>query len=187
MPSHGSRANLPSSWLWWEGAAFLKLHASQGPKSPSNREKETVEAMQEKLKNEPIVPHAMLNSESNLPSGIGKIVTLNRYSDKIEVLHIIAYITNVKSEISKGQANNEIMINALEIENTEMQGIKSVQSEAFQKEICYLTAKSNVNPPPYVNQFNLFLDENIALRLFKWVPAKRGHPFKQLVSHIIIL
>ena len=168
LPSRGIHANLPGNSLWWEGPAFLKLQASQWPKSPSSGEIETVEAMQEKLKNEPVVTHAMVNSESCLPTGIGRIIDVNRYSDKNKVLRIIAWIlrfvTNMKSVISKGQANNEIMINALEIENAETQLIKSIQSEAFQREIGYLTAKSKVNPPPYVNQFNLFLDENRVLR-----------------------
>ena len=82
LPLHGIHANLPAHLLWWEGATVLTLHASQWPKSPSNYEIETVEAMQEKLNNEPVVTHAMLNSTSHLPSGIGRLIDLNRYSEK---------------------------------------------------------------------------------------------------------
>ena len=62
LPSCGIHANLPGNSLWWEGPAFLTLQGSHWPKSPLSSEIETVEAMQENLKNEPVVTHAMVNS-----------------------------------------------------------------------------------------------------------------------------
>ena len=168
LPSRGKYVSLPANRLWWEGPEFLRFESEHWPKSPLRSEFDLSQAMAEKLKHEPNVTHAMLSAHVYLQPRIHHIIDISRFGNKNKVLRTIAWImrfvSNLKSAIRKEELNKEDKIDILEINEAESILVRSIQSEEFPAEISYLATNATSKPPLYVNQFNLFLDEEKVLR-----------------------
>ena len=100
----------------------------------------------------------------------------------------------LKTENARDNDRNEDFLNGSELNKAEQLWTESVQTESFPKELQFLRSNDNkVNPPVYVSQFGLFLDEGIikckgrvnnsSLRIGSRNPVlfPSKHPFVQLV------
>jgi len=129
-------------------------------------------ALEEKLKNEPTVMHAMLSREKEVPIQVNKIIDVNRFSRKGKLLRSIAwalrFVDNLKCKVNSKDNNTSKLVRTDELERAENLMIRSIQHKAFRKEISYLQNNtkglSKARPPIYVNQFNLYIDEAGVLR-----------------------
>ena len=54
---------------------------------------------------------------------------------------------------------NNAAVEAMELNQAEVLWIYSAQAETFQREIDYLKGCRNQRKPPYIDQFQLFLDD----------------------------
>ena len=74
----------------------------------------------------------------------------------------------MKSAILKSELNHEPWLAVSKVNEAGSMLIKSIQTDCFAKEINYLSLSESVRKgmktPLYVNQFNLYLDENKILR-----------------------
>ena len=124
--------------------------------------------MTEKLKHEPNKTRAMAITEGSMQPRIHQVVDTSRFSSKGKLLRTIAWVkrfaNNLRSKISKQETNIQENLKVAEINEAEILLIRSIQSEAFPKEISYLVGGAASKPPLHVNQFNLFLDNNNVLR-----------------------
>ena len=174
MPSRGIYGkNLATNLFWWEGPEFLKLDHSEWPRGPTEAELEESDiALSEKVKNEPVITHAMLTREKKVPIQVDKVVDLNRFSTKGKLLRSIAwvlrFIGNLKCKVNNKDTNTDNQVSVDELERAENLMIATIQHEAFSKEISYLrgiaTGLNKGKPPIYVNQFNLYIDEEGVIR-----------------------
>ena len=104
------------------------------------------------------------------PFNVDNVIDTTRFSTKNKALRVIAwlrrFVTNLKSARNH-ETLNKAALSAVEMQEAEITLIKCIQNSAFSKEIKYIL-QGNSNkakiPPPYVSQFNLFLDENMVLR-----------------------
>eukprot|EP00112_Aurelia_sp_Birch-Aquarium-sp1_P002090 Seg1227.8 transcript_id=Seg1227.8/GoldUCD/mRNA.D3Y31 product="hypothetical protein" protein_id=Seg1227.8/GoldUCD/D3Y31 len=146
LPSRGKCSNLAANRLWWEGPEFLTGKPENWPKSPSGSELESESAMKEKLKNDPKITYAMLISDTGSQPQIDKILDLTRFSSKGKLLRSIAwvirFVSNLKCKVSNKDSNTGNQVSTDEIARAENILIRSVQHEAFSKEILYLQANS---------------------------------------------
>ena len=99
-----------------------------------------------------------------------KVLQLSSYSTKGKLLRVLSwvlrFINNLKATVQEKSLNLEQQRNVTEMEIAETKLIRSIQSEAFEKEISFITTPSNKDKkaPLYVTQFNLLLDEDKLLR-----------------------
>ena len=91
LPSRGKAVNLAKNALWWEGLSFFKSDSKGWPTAPECVELETASAMQETMKTESVITHAMIVSEVNVPH-IDNALDLQRFSTKGKVLRTIAWV-----------------------------------------------------------------------------------------------
>ena len=148
------------------------MDSREWPKAPIGSELETEVAMKEKLKTEPNITHAMVVSERGSQPHIEKVVDLERFSDKGKLLRTMAwvlrFVSNLKRYVNKEELNKEKLVSVTEINAAEIMLVRSIQGESFADEINYLLSspagKKHIKCPLYVNQFNLFLDEDRILR-----------------------
>ena len=155
---HGK--NLATNLFWWEGPEFLKLEQSEWPRALTEAELgENDTALEEKLKNEPTIMHAMLSREKEVPIQVNKIIDVNRFSRKGKLLRSIAwalrFVDNLKCKVNSKDKNTNKQVSTDELERAKNLMIRSIQHEAFSKEISYLqnnaTGLSKARPPIYVN------------------------------------
>ena len=172
LPSRGTYCHFDDNPLWWEGPKFLKEDPVDWPKTPCNTELETNVAMKEKLKVEPHITHAMFSKATEAKNNWSKVIEIERFSDKGKLLRTIAwvyrFINNAKSAIKQETVNKEAVLSVSEINSAENALVKFIQMKNFETEIKYLllspSARNNVKTPSYVNQFNLYIDENGIVR-----------------------
>ena len=172
LPSRGVYCHFDDNPLWWEGPKFLKEDPVEWPKTPCNTELETNAAMKEKIKVEPHITHAMFSKVTEAKSKWSRVIELERFSDKVKLLRTIAwvyrFINNAKSAIKQEKVNDDAVLNVSEINSAENTLVKFIQMENFETEIRYLllspSARNNAKTPSYVNQFNLYIDENGVVR-----------------------
>ena len=171
LPSRGrSSSSLHNYFFWWEGPEFLKAQQCDWPNQIGNDEVENKEALREKVKYEPTVTHAMVNSGDEIPPQINEVLQLSSYSTKGRLLRVLSwvlrFINNLKATVQEKSLNLEQQISVTEMEIAETKLIRSIQSEAFEKEINFITTPSNKDKkaPLYVTQFNLLIDEDKLLR-----------------------
>ncbi len=169
IPSRGlyNKCVAPNT-IWWEGPEFLKSESTQWPQNPNDSEQEVSKAMKEKRDLNFI--HSMVTSDK---TGLEEIIDLNRVSNKNKLLRTIAWILRfIHNARNKGNRKQEAQVSTEEVENAEKLIIRSVQQNAFYKEIDYLKClKADRNKGKYtgkvplnVSQFNLFLDDEQLLR-----------------------
>lgn len=172
LPSRGKYGNLAANLFWWEGPGFLKLDPGEWPKAPNGSELEIEVAMKEKLKTVPNITRVMVASQIGSPPRIDEVIKLERFSDKGRLLRTLAwvlrFVSNLKHSVQKEEVNKEKMVSVSEVNAAEIMLVRSIQNESFAKEIVYLlsspTGRNHVKIPLYVNQFNLYLDDNSILR-----------------------
>ena len=175
MPSRGiCGKTLATNTFWWEGPELLKLDQREWPRAPTEAEiGENDTALKEKLKSEPTITHAMLTTgEKEVPIQVNRIIDLDRFSSKGKVLRSIAwvlrFVDNLKCKVNGKVTNTNKQVSMVELERAESLIIRSIQHEAFNKEISYLQNSTaglgKTRPPIYVNQFNLYIDEEGVLR-----------------------
>ena len=113
LPSTGTYGkNLATNLVWWEGPEFLKLEQSEWPRAPTEAELgENDMVLEEKLKNEPTIMHAMLSREKEVPIQVNKIIDLNRFSSKGKLLRSIAwelrFADNLKCKVNSKDKKHE--------------------------------------------------------------------------------
>ena len=172
LPSRGKYKGLVTNILWWAGPSFLKSKREEWPKCPPEVDLETESALIERLKSVPVITHAMHSSENPAVSRIGEVVDIQRFSTKGKLLRTISwvlrFISNLRASLKSQTKNMEEQASVDEINNAEKILIRSIQGEHFKTEISYLEAckanKTGLRVPLYVNQFNLFLDQDEILR-----------------------
>jgi len=68
-------------------------------------------ALEEKLKNEPTITHAMLSREKEVPMQVNKIIDINRFSRKGKLLRSIAwelrFADNLKCKVNSKDKKHE--------------------------------------------------------------------------------
>ena len=112
----------------------------------------------------------MVSSDKEIQPKINSILDIFRYSTKGKLLRVLAWVqrlvSNLKGKVRIQSVNLEPQLNVPEIKHAETSLIQSIQSEAFKREIEYLSSASNKDKraPIYVTQFNLFLDKDKLLR-----------------------
>ena len=133
-----------------------------------NNELEIKDAMEENVKVEPNITHAMVISRSNKGNQVNNVFDISRFSTRGKLLRTLAwvhrFIDNLKLAVNKKSLNKECIISVTEFNNAETKFTKSIQGVAFNKEIEYLQSSRNSKPPIYVSQFNLILDKQNILR-----------------------
>ena len=169
LPSRGQCGTaLADNPLWWEGPQFLTRPCSEWPSNIANNELEITEAMEEKIKVEPSITHAMVSSNSKEESQLSNIFDISRFSTRGKLLRTLSwvyrFIQNLKLAVNKKPLNREGTISVTEFEYAETNLIKSIQGVAFNKEIEYLQSSKSAKAPLYVSQFNLTIDEKHVLR-----------------------
>ena len=172
LPSHGLYCHLHDNLLWWEGPTFLKSNSSEWPKTSSSRDLETPIAMNEKLKSEPSITHALFVKEAQSKINWGDVIQLDQFSSKGKLLRTVAWVfrfcSNLKSAVKKETVNKSDKVSVSEINSAENALIKFIQMDNFETEIRYLLldspAKCNLRTPSHVTQFNLYIDETGIIR-----------------------
>ena len=163
MPSRGHyRTCFQVHSFWWEGLLFLKEDEKEWPTFPENNDQN--EAMKEKMKHDPIITHVMLSGPKTK-----EIIDIDRFSNKNKLVRTFAWVLQFLTNLrNKGERHHTSNLSMSEIENEEKKLIASIQGEAFEHEIKYLTLRKQEREPGkmplYVNQFNLYIDEDTILR-----------------------
>ncbi|XP_065067415.1 uncharacterized protein LOC135692987, partial [Rhopilema esculentum] len=168
LPSRGKHGGLAANSFWWEGPQFLKLEPQEWPKSPNGSELVVEEALQERVKQGPIITHAIFTSKGKFE----ELIDIMRFNDKGKLVRsfgwVISFFSNLKSAVQGTEINRSEGLSAPEIQRAETVLIRSVQHESFSSEIKYLlsseSGKKGTKTPLYINQFNLFLDKDMILR-----------------------
>eukprot|EP00795_Rhopilema_esculentum_P001251 gene1251-biopygen9956 len=78
LPSRGKHGGLAANSFWWEGPQFLKLEPQEWPKSPNGSELVVEEALQERVKQGPIITHAIFTSKGKFE----ELIDIMRFNDK---------------------------------------------------------------------------------------------------------
>jgi len=172
LPSRGKHKNISKNPLWLEGPLFLKSEPSKWPSLPCENELQTPLAMKERVKSEQKITHAMSVSSNKSMVSIEKVLDLERFSSKGKLIRcigwVLRFIAKLRSAGKKHDINVEPMLSVSEVQEAENLLIRSIQNEHFGKEIHYLSlsesARKGMKPPLYVNQFNLYLDQDEILR-----------------------
>ena len=91
--------------------------------------------------------------------------------DLIDIIDCVSLVALRFVELIKKRSLNVFKVcytdaatEAVELNRAEILWIRSVQAQRFQKEISYLKGHSNKVKPPYIDQFNLFLDNQNLLK-----------------------
>ena len=165
LPSRGNFGkHLEANSFWWQGPQFLKQEYSNWPKSPTENELADNDiALKEKVKHEPNITHAMSISENDMKY----IIDIERFGNKRKLLRSLAwvmrFVENLKGAVKGKTPCKEANLTAEEMQNAEHILIRSIQRQAFSAELKYLNldkaSRTNLKPPLYVVQFNLFVDE----------------------------
>ena len=99
LPSRGMKAeDLKESTLWWNGPEFLSQDSSAWPtvQSPSPLNDN---ALSEMLRRPTTVTHVLLNIELKPFVNIGKIINIERFSNKRRLLRVTAYVIKFISHL----------------------------------------------------------------------------------------
>ena len=170
FPSRGRVGpSLSENNIWWEGPLFLKLPSQEWPKQDHN-ESSSQEAMREGVVNPPDTTHVILSKEKCSLTNVVQDMDLNRFSSKIKVVRVKAWIhrfvRNLKAAVKEEELNLDKTLSTEELEYAEERLIRSIQEDAFRREIDFIKSKSTLgrNTPSLVNQFGLFLDDKGILR-----------------------
>ncbi len=88
--------------------------------------------MQEKVKKDPVISHAMLISDKGSQPGIDKLIDLSRFGNRNKVLRTTAwiyrFILNLKFSIKKEHLIKEEWPNVNELESTVIVLIRSINT-----------------------------------------------------------
>ena len=163
---------LIESELWWRGPEFLKHEESQWPPIISKKESEQ-SALIEVVKQPPVVTHVFAATQDACPRlHVNRVIKIDTFSSLMKLLRVtatvISFLNKLKLRLKNTErdpcetAVNEQLI-AGEINYVRTQWILSVQGEFYDKEL-NAVIRNDPNPPAYVKQFGLFLDDNRVLR-----------------------
>ncbi len=168
LPSRGSyKKCLKPDSFWWEGPVFLKADENEWPRFPKDNEQEVNKAMNETTKCEKLITHAMISKSQDYK--LSDIIDIRRFSSKYRLIRTVAWLLRfINNAKNKRNRNSEIQLSTTEVEKAEKVTIESIQRESFKNEISYLEmkdkGKNEGRIPLYVNQFNLYLDNDKILR-----------------------
>ena len=156
-------STLERNYFWWEGPGFLKRPPTEWPVQKEGFESKS--ALVESIKQIPNVTRVLASKEI---SSIINIVETGRIRTYQKCVHTLAwvfrFINNLRASLANKNFQQGNEISKDEVDNAENVLIRSIQREAFAKEIEYLQTKEETRPPPYVAQFHLLLDEKGILR-----------------------
>ena len=169
IPSRGlSAKELSTNSTWWNGAEFLYRPEAEWPVNRLTESEDKV-ALEEAVKNPPAITYSLVNT-SNETQGkkVDQIIDVKRFPDLTRLLRVTALVIKCAKRF-KNQVRNEkrtekeeTRITASDIKEAEHLWIRSVQVSSFSRELAFLLSKDrNSNPPTYVTQFGLFLDEDV--------------------------
>ena len=153
--------------MWWEGPSFLKLGEESWPIlqeiKPSNIN------FAELTKSECSETHVLTSIGGQATFNMDNVIDRQKFSECKLLLrvtvHILRFVEIVKgsplraSDLIHGHGQLE----ARELDQAETLWIRSIQFQAFEKEIRFLE-NCNLSKPPYIDQFCLFIDEQPVLR-----------------------
>ena len=126
-------------------------------------------ALTELLKSSPEQTHVLTTAVGNTVDLID-IIDCGKFSSFTFLLRVTAQVLRFVELVRKRSLNvlkvcyTDAAIEAVELNRAEILWIRSVQAQTFQKEISYLKGHSNKVKPPYIDQFNLFLDNQNLLK-----------------------
>ena len=168
LPSRGSDANrLLNNNLWWEGPPFLKWSSEEWPRRLDSQSDKA--ALTELLKSSPEQTHVLTTAVGNTVDLID-IIDCGKFNSFTFLLRVTAQVLRFVELVRKRSLNvfkvcyTDAAIEAVELNRAEILWIRSMQAQTFQKEISYLIGHSNKVKPPYIDQFNLFLDNQNLLK-----------------------
>ena len=161
-----SEEELVKNSLWWNGPKFLRNPEGNCPKSTQVKA-DNQEAMTELVRGPLHVTHALVNTqEGSTVVNFSAIIDPKKCSSLTRLLRISANVLRFinKSNLSgsAGKPVNELSVS--EINEAEMNWIKSVQERNFGAELNFLTKNSQLSPLPRVKQFGLYKDDKGVLR-----------------------
>ena len=144
--------------LWWKGPPFLQSVDSQWPTNPVQEMNDA-----ELAKTQPLITLPLVSAvaKGNSQLNIDEIIDINRYSNLNHLLRVTTYVVRF-IDLCQSQSNPlpTFAVTTAEMSEAEMLWIKSIQHKSFDIEIHYLK-KGTSSPPLRVEQFGLFLDDNI--------------------------
>ena len=168
LPSRGLDAHqLLGCTMWWEGPSFLKLGEESWPILQEVKPSDVIFA--ELTKSERSETHVLTSIGGQATFNMDNVIDCQRFSEFKLLLrvtaHVLRFVEIVKSsplcvlDLIHGHGQLE----ARELDRAETLWIRSIQFQAFEKEIRFLE-NCNLSKPPYIDQFCLFLDEQHVLR-----------------------
>ena len=164
LPSRGMYGpTVERNFFWWEGPGFLKRPPTEWPVQKEDFESKS--ALVESIKQIPNVARVLASKEISSISNIVEIGRIRTYQKCVHTLAwVFRFINNLRASLANKNFQQGNEISKDEVDNAENVLIRSIQREAFAKEIEYLQTNEETRPPPYVAQFRLFLDEKGILR-----------------------
>ena len=163
LPSRGTYGpTLERNSFWWEGPGLLERPPTEWPVQKEDFESKS--AFVESIKQIPVT-RVLASKEISSISNIVEIGRIRTYQKCVRTLAwVFRFINNLRASLANKNFQQGNEISKDEVGNAENVLIRSIQREAFAKEIEYLQTKEETRPPPYVAQFHLFLDEKGILR-----------------------
>ena len=121
---------------------------------------ESKSALVESIKQIPNVTRVLASKEISSISNTVEIGRIRTYQKCVRTLvWVFRFINNLRASLANKNFQQGNEISKDEVDNAENVLIRSIQREAFAKEIEYLQTKGETRTPPYVAQFHLLLDE----------------------------
>ena len=169
LPSRGLEAQkLRDSTIWWEGPPFLKSCEDEWPNLVDPQPSDTIIA--ELTKTSAQDTHVLASVSGSLVVNLTNIIDCQRFGDLRALLRVTAQVLRFLErcrgsplKVSSVQYSN-LELEAAELERAEMLWVRSIQIEAFHREIQYLEGKLSHCKPVYVDQFGLYLDDQYVLK-----------------------
>ena len=167
LPSRGTRGStLSQNKAWLGGPLFLSSIPSDWPVEISTGDVDNEQVFKEIVQNPPKLTYSLVNQTKLQNIDLKSVIDNEKFSSKARLIRVLGWVLRFIRNLKSRDKVTEQYLNALEIDRAEQIVIRSVQLEAFDSELTYLSDDRNSNrkPPIRVFQLNLFIDENGILR-----------------------
>ena len=169
FPSRGLEAQkLRDCTIWWEGPPFLKSCERDWPDLVDPSPSDTV--MEEVTKTPAQDTYVLANVAGSFMLNLTNVIDCQRFSDFRALLRVTAYALKFLERLKGSPLKvysvqySSLELEAVELERAEVLWVRSIQTEAFDRELHYLEGNLSRGKPLYVDQFGLYVDDHHVLR-----------------------